>query len=181
MSAYTSQTAPLSVLLQRAADQTGVPLAILQAVQRAENGAGNPNEVSSAGAVGYMQVLPGTGADMGLNVYDPWQNVLAGATYLKQLYQRFGTWDMAFRAYNYGPNSSNLGSSGAQRYSNSVLSNLGLNPGGSPVSQAAGDTGTAGDTGAAGSAGSGRTILYVLAIFLIVVLIGVGVTTLIKE
>jgi hypothetical protein len=64
--------------------------------------------VSSAGAVGVMQVMPGTYDEMrrqyglGADPYNPHDNVLAGAAYLRWLYGKYG-YPKMFAAYNAGP------------------------------------------------------------------------------
>lgn len=92
----------LNSIVEAASRKTGVPKELLVAVIRAESG-GNPNAVSPAGAVGLMQLMPGTAKALGVNPKDPVQNVLGGARYLKMMYDRFGRWDLALAAYNAGP------------------------------------------------------------------------------
>lgn len=64
--------------------------------------------VSRAGAMGLMQLMPGTWRDMrlalrlGVDPYDPHDNILAGAAYLRLMYDRFG-YPGLFAAYNAGP------------------------------------------------------------------------------
>ena len=60
------------------------------------------NEISDAGAIGVMQLMPGTAQSLGVDPYDMEQNVLGGATYLKQMYNATGDWDLAHAAYNAG-------------------------------------------------------------------------------
>ncbi|MGC8487843.1 MAG: lytic transglycosylase domain-containing protein, partial [Clostridia bacterium] len=72
-----------------AARATGLPPALVQAVEQEESG-GNPQAVSSAGAIGLMQLMPGTAAALNVNPWDPAQNLLGGATYLADQLQRFG-------------------------------------------------------------------------------------------
>lgn len=63
---------------------------------------------SSAGAMGLMQLMPGTWADMraalglGHNPYEPRDNILAGAAYLRLMHDRFG-FPGLFAAYHAGP------------------------------------------------------------------------------
>jgi soluble lytic murein transglycosylase-like protein len=65
--------------------------------------------VSSAGAIGLGQLMPGTAALLGVNPHDPKQNLLGAARYLRGLVQRFGPrhYDLVFAAYNAGPHAVN--------------------------------------------------------------------------
>lgn len=66
----------------------------------------NPAAVSSAGAVGLTQVMPGTWRDMGYTdeqMQSPEYQADAGARYLAQMYQQFGNWRDALQAYHDGP------------------------------------------------------------------------------
>lgn len=69
----------------------------------------SPSAVSSAGAVGLWQLMPSTGKAYNLAIdadYDERRSIkkasLAGARHLSDLYERFGSWDLAFAAYNMG-------------------------------------------------------------------------------
>ena len=86
----------------RAAKDTGLPLALLTSVARVESEF-HADALSSAGAVGLMQVLPETAALYGLDVSNPRENVLAGARYLDGLLDAMGSADLAIAAYNAGP------------------------------------------------------------------------------
>ena len=90
----------------------GIPDAWIGAVMRAESGGqvtvdGRPI-TSRAGAMGLMQLMPETWAELrdryalGSNPYDPHDNILAGAAYLRELYERHG-YPNLFAAYNAGP------------------------------------------------------------------------------
>lgn len=90
----------------------GVPTAWIERVMRAESNGqttlnGRPIR-SSAGAMGLMQLMPATWADMrsrlglGFNPDDPRDNILAGTLYLRLMYDRFG-YPGLFGAYNAGP------------------------------------------------------------------------------
>jgi hypothetical protein len=90
----------------------GVPAAWIERVMRAESGGravlGGRPVTSRAGAMGLMQLMPRTWAEMrsahglGPDPYDPRDNILAGSAYLAWLYRRFG-YPGLFGAYNAGP------------------------------------------------------------------------------
>ncbi len=94
----------INAIVQRAARETGVPANLIRAVIQVESG-GNPRAVSPTGAIGLMQLMPGTARELGVNPWDPYQNILGGARYLKKMYQLTGNWRDALVAYNAGPGS----------------------------------------------------------------------------
>ena len=59
--------------------------------------------VSSAGAIGVMQLMPATAAELGVDPRDAVQNIEGGMRYLRQMFDRFGDWKTAVAAYNAGP------------------------------------------------------------------------------
>ncbi len=63
----------------------------------------NPDAVSSAGAIGLGQLMPGTAADLGVDPTDPEQNLRGSARYLRQQLDTFGDTRLALAAYNAGP------------------------------------------------------------------------------
>jgi hypothetical protein len=64
----------------------------------------NPIAVSSAGAAGLGQLMPGTARDLGVqNRFDPQANITGAAHYLRQMIDRFGVVHLAVAAYNAGP------------------------------------------------------------------------------
>jgi soluble lytic murein transglycosylase-like protein len=98
--------------VEEASARFGVPADWIERVMRAESGgrtmlAGRPI-VSSAGAMGLMQLMPGTWADMrarlrlGSDPHAPRDNILAGTLYLRLMHERFG-YPGLFAAYNAGP------------------------------------------------------------------------------
>ncbi len=78
---------------------------LVQAVVQAESGY-NPKALSSKGAMGLMQLMPGTADLLGVsNAWDPQQNVRGGTAYLRQQLDRFdGSVRLAVAAYHAGPN-----------------------------------------------------------------------------
>lgn len=93
--------------IAEASRRFGVPIAWIRAVMRAES-AGEPRALSSAGAMGLMQIMPATWADLrarhglGRDPYDPRDNILAGTAYLRELHNRYGSPGF-LAAYNAGP------------------------------------------------------------------------------
>ncbi len=61
-----------------------------------------PTAVSHAGAIGLGQLMPGTAASLGVNPWDPLQNLWGTASYLRQKYLEFDDWTLALAAYNAG-------------------------------------------------------------------------------
>jgi len=93
-------------LVTQAAIHTGLPPAILHSIARAESGY-RQDAVSPKGAIGLMQLMPGTAAALNANPLDPAQNVEAGARYLRELLQKYENdphqVSKAIAAYNAGP------------------------------------------------------------------------------
>ncbi|MHB8733307.1 MAG: transglycosylase SLT domain-containing protein [bacterium] len=90
-------------LITREAQRVGVDPALAIAVVLQESG-GNPRAVSPAGAMGLMQLMPGTARELGVtDPFDAQQNVAAGVRYLKQKLDEFGgSVPLALAAYNAG-------------------------------------------------------------------------------
>lgn len=105
-------TTPWQSAIREAADRSGIPFAWIEAVIQAESAGcavmnGKPT-ISSAGAMGLMQLMPATWAEyrsrlrLGDDPYDARDNIMAGAAYLRDLYDRFGG-DGFLAAYQAGP------------------------------------------------------------------------------
>jgi soluble lytic murein transglycosylase-like protein len=92
-----------STIIDDAALKTGTPAALIHAVISVESGY-KAAAVSSAGAIGMMQLMPKTAAMLGVNPWVEAENILGGARYLAQLNRQFaGNWHLALAAYNAGP------------------------------------------------------------------------------
>jgi soluble lytic murein transglycosylase-like protein len=85
-----------------AAARYGVPEDLFLRLVQQESG-WNTGALSTAGAIGLAQLMPGTAAALGVDAYDPTQNLNGGARYLRTQYDTFGRWDWALAAYNAGP------------------------------------------------------------------------------
>jgi len=99
---------PYAAHIAEAAQRFGIPERWIRAVLRAES-AGDVRAISSAGALGLMQVMPATWARLrvsyrlGRNPYDPRDNIMAGAAYLREMWDRYGNVGAMLAAYNAGP------------------------------------------------------------------------------
>lgn len=93
--------------IDEAAARFNVPASWIRAVIRAES-KGDPKAVSPKGAIGLMQLMPHTYAQLrirfglGDDPTDPHDNIIAGTAYLRDLYERFGPAGF-IAAYNAGP------------------------------------------------------------------------------
>ncbi len=99
---------PWGPYIQEASGRFGLPEQWIRSVMRQESG-GQEDVISWAGAIGLMQVLPDTYAELrdryslGNDPFDPHDNILAGTAYLREMYDRFGSPGF-LAAYNAGPN-----------------------------------------------------------------------------
>ena len=99
---------PHGAFIAEAAERFGIPAPWIVAVMRAES-ANDPGAVSHAGAMGLLQVMPGTWAalrarhGLGHDPHDPRDNILAGTAYLREMWDRYGNVAAMLAAYNAGP------------------------------------------------------------------------------
>lgn len=89
-------------MVRQAAVRHGVPEDLALAVANRESRF-RPDAVSPAGAIGVMQLMPGTAKDLGVDPRDPAQNIEGGVRYLAQQMRDFGDPKLALAAYNAGP------------------------------------------------------------------------------
>ncbi|MBB5224325.1 soluble lytic murein transglycosylase-like protein [Amaricoccus macauensis] len=99
---------PYAAHIAEASQRFGIPEHWIIAVLRAES-AGDVRAISSAGAIGLMQVMPDTWAGLrvrytlGRDAYDPRANIMAGTAYLREMWDRYGNVGAMLAAYNAGP------------------------------------------------------------------------------
>lgn len=99
---------PYAVHIAEAAQRFGIPERWIRVVLRAES-AGDARAISPAGAMGLMQVMPDTWATLriryrlGRDPHDPRDNIMAGAAYLREMWDRYGNVAAMLAAYNAGP------------------------------------------------------------------------------
>jgi soluble lytic murein transglycosylase-like protein len=89
-------------MVRRIAQRHAVEWRLVMAIIASESG-GDPFAVSPVGAVGLMQLMPGTASDLGVDPWDPEQNVDGAVRYLSTLLSTFGSVDLSLVAYNAGP------------------------------------------------------------------------------
>jgi hypothetical protein len=101
------RTVDIATHVAEAAQRFGIPESWIYAVMRTES-AGKIGAVSSAGAMGLMQLMPGTWARqrtrfaLGADPFNPRDNIMAGASYLREMYDSYGASGF-LAAYNAGP------------------------------------------------------------------------------
>jgi soluble lytic murein transglycosylase-like protein len=112
--ALTQPPAPASApavspqeLVRAAAQRAAIPIELVHSVAKAESGL-RQDAISNKGAIGIMQLMPGTASDLGADPRDAKQNTEAGAKYLADLLTKYdGDVAKALAAYNAGPGAVN--------------------------------------------------------------------------
>jgi len=101
--AMSSGSADLDAIFEAAGQRYNLPANLLKAVAQVESNF-RPNATSRAGAQGIMQLMPATARHLGVeDSFDPEQNIMGGARYLRGLLDRFeGDLSLALAAYNAG-------------------------------------------------------------------------------
>jgi Soluble lytic murein transglycosylase and related regulatory proteins (some contain LysM/invasin domains) len=155
--------------VSEAASRFDIPALWIDAVMQAES-FGDTAATSPKGAMGLMQIMPATWAELrgryglGANPYDPHDNILAGAAYLRELYDRYGP-DGFLAAYNAGPGryerfleTGRALPSETQTYIAQVIRRIGLNASGGRVQEASFFPSRVNSASFAASKGDGRTV-----------------------
>lgn len=120
------QAGELDQVIKIASLKTGVDEEMIRSIIKQESDF-QKYAVSHKGASGYMQLMPETARDLGVgNVFDPYENIVGGSTYFRQMLDRFnGSYRNALMAYNAGPSTVERGKIPAESkvYARKVLRN----------------------------------------------------------
>jgi len=104
-SSYLKKSKTLDEIYKEASQTYGVSEELLKAMTKQESSF-RTNATSRSGAQGLMQLMPATAASLGVtDAYDPYQNIMGGAKYIKQMLDKYnGNVSLALAAYNAGSN-----------------------------------------------------------------------------
>ena len=102
-SSASSKSRPFSEIIKEASQAYGIQEEVISAVIKQESSY-NPRAVSSCGAQGLMQLMPGTARSLGVrDAFNPEENIMAGTRYLREKLDEFnGSLPLALAAYNAG-------------------------------------------------------------------------------
>lgn len=102
-SSYLQTTASLEEIFTEAAEKYNVSKNLIKAIAKTESEF-QPDATSKSGAMGIMQLMPGTAKEMGVtDAYDPYQNIMGGTKLISQLLDKYdGDVTLALAAYNAG-------------------------------------------------------------------------------
>lgn len=100
--AFAGNTEEVKASIVKQAKELGVEPEIVLSIARTESGF-NQSARSAGGHIGVFQLSPATAKHLGVNPYDVDDNIKGGITYYKNMYEKFGSMELAIAAYNAGP------------------------------------------------------------------------------
>lgn len=96
------QSSNINEVIQQEANKRGLDPDLIRSVIQTESNF-QPDAVSEKGAIGLMQLMPDTAAELNVNPEDPRENIKGGTEYLARQLDEFGNLEEALAAYNAGP------------------------------------------------------------------------------
>lgn len=102
LNCYGATQAEVKQAIIKKAKEMGVEPAIVLSIAKTESSF-RQEAMGASGTVGVFQLLPSTAKNMGLNAYDLDDNIKGGIQYYKNMYQKFGSMELAVASYNTGP------------------------------------------------------------------------------
>jgi len=100
--AFCATTEEIKQNIIKQSKAMGVEPAIMLSIAKTESGF-RQNVTSPGGHIGVFQLSGATAKRMGVNPYDLDDNIKGGITYYKNMYDKFGSMELAVAAYNVGP------------------------------------------------------------------------------
>ena len=88
--------------VEKISNHRGVPKEVINSLIMTES-TGDPKAKSKVGAIGLTQIIPDAHGYSESELYDTYENIDYGTRYLQQLKDKYGDWDIAIAAYNWGP------------------------------------------------------------------------------
>lgn len=123
LSPPTVQNTHILRFMDNASKITGLPVELIDAVVTVES-SGKEKAKSITGPYGYMQITRAVAKKYSLDRNDPYENIIAGSKYLKEMIDKYGSMEYGLAAYNLGPGHVNeFGINEARIYINKVKRN----------------------------------------------------------
>ena len=165
----SSGSANLDAIFEEAGRRYNLSPDLLKAVAKVESNF-RPQAVSRVGAMGIMQLMPGTAAGLGVtDAFDPYQNIMGGAKYLRQMLDKHnGDLRLALASYNAGPGTVSR-HGGVPSFCENYISKVMDNMGGGPIT--AGTVGYNGGPGVQSGGGESLNLNAALAEMLLIKII----------
>jgi soluble lytic murein transglycosylase-like protein len=116
-------TAEVKQNIIKQAKEMGVDPAIVLSIAKTESGF-NQNARGAGGHIGVFQLSGASAKRMGINPYNVDENIKGGITYYKNMYNKFGSMELAVAAYNVGPEVIRRNNNTVPKYTKSFVSRI---------------------------------------------------------